>query len=69
MISENFTRYYPDKEDDNFKKIVKKTLGSICDYYNFIRENYDESLKSLCEIRRFNFFYKFFLDYLNYKSL
>ena len=69
MISENFTRYYPNKEDANFKTIVEKTLGSICDCHKFIRENYDESSVSLREIRRFNIFYKFFLDYLKNKSL
>ena len=68
MILENFTSFYKDKEDKEYKKILYKTLGSICDCHNFLRQNYDESSVSLREIRRFNIFFKFFIDYLGNKS-
>ena len=69
MILQNFTKFYPDKANKDYKAIVEKTLGSICDCHNFIRKQYDESSVSLREIRRFNIFYKFFLDYLKNKSI
>ena len=68
MILQNFTKYYPDRENEDCQKLIKRTLGSICDCHNFIRENYDASSVSLREIRRFNIFFKFFLDYLKNKS-
>ena len=69
MIMQNFTKYYPDKENAEYKKLIDKTLESICDCHNFMRKNYDESSVSLREIRRFNIFFKFFLDYLKNKSI
>ena len=68
MILQNFTKFYPDRQNDEYKILIDKTLGSICDCHNFIRKNYDESSVSLREIRRFNIFYKFFIDYLKNKS-
>ena len=68
MIQQNITKYYPDKENIECQKLIKKTLDSICQCHNFIRRNYDASSVSLREIRRFNIFFKFFLDYLKNKS-
>ena len=69
MILPNFTQFYKDRENQEYKILLEKTLESICDCHNFIRKQYDESSVSLREIRRFNIFYKFFLDYLKNKSL
>ena len=68
MIKQNITRFYSDQEDETCLKLVQKTLDSICECHNFIRNNYDASSVSLREIRRFNIFFKFFIDYLQNKS-
>ncbi len=64
MIEQNINRFYPNNEDKEYQKLITKTLDSICDCHNFIRKNYDVSSVSLREIRRFNIFFKFFIDYL-----
>ena len=69
MIEQNITSFYLDNEDNECQKLVQKTLDSICDCHNFIRKNYDASSVSLREIRRFNIFFKFFIDYLKNKSI
>ena len=43
MILHNFTKFYPDKENEDYLKLLEKTLKSICDCQNFIREQYDAS--------------------------
>ena len=68
MIEQNITRFYPNPEDKECHSLILKTLDSICDCHNFIRKNYDASSVSLREIRRFNIFFKFFIDYLQKKS-
>ena len=68
MIKQNITRFYPKQEDNNCQKLIQKTLDSICECHQFIRDNYDASSVSLREIRRFNIFFKFFIDYLQKKS-
>ena len=68
MISQNITKYYENKDEDECKNLIDKVLGSICECHNFIRKEYDESSVSLREIRRFNIFFKFFSDYLKNKS-
>ena len=60
--------FYPNKENKDYIKVFTKTLESICDCHNFIRDQYDASSVSLREIRRFNIFFQFFLDYLKNKS-
>ena len=68
MIESNITRFYPNHEDKDCQNLVLKTLDSICACHNFIRKKYDASSVSLREIRRFNIFFKFFIDYLQKKS-
>ena len=67
MIKQNITRFYPNQGEE-CQKLIQKTLDSICDCHKFIRDNYDASSVSLREIRRFNIFFKFFIDYLKNKS-
>ena len=79
MISQNFIKFYPRKEDkkkkdylkssEEHQKLLEKTLECICKCHDFLREKYDISSVSLREIRRFNIFFNFFIDYLkNYSK-
>ena len=69
MIQQNIFKHYSNKADEECKKLINITLDSICYCHKFMRENYGVASVSLREIRRFNIFFDFFVDYLKNKSI
>ena len=67
MIEGNILTFYPIKNEEN-KNFMDLILESICECHNFVKQNCDISAVSLREIRRFNIFFYFFIDYLSNKS-
>ena len=69
MIQQNYNIHYPNKEDEDYKKLIELTPNIICDCHQFMRDKYGVASVSLREIRRFNIFFDFFSDYLKNKSI
>ena len=68
MVSETINKIYPDKNSYDINEIKNLTTDVICHCHSFIREIYDESSVSLREVRRFNIFFNYFVNYLSKES-
>ena len=64
MISQVIEKYFEDKNCNDCIELKNLSVNSIVQSQNFIRSKNDVSSVSLREVRRFNIFYEFFVEYL-----
>ena len=68
IINETLNKYKATLSENEFNDLKKETLESLDFSHHFVRENGDVSSVSLREIKRFNIFFEFFVDYIKLRK-
>ena len=67
IIHETLKKYYDDENNTQYKQLKELALNSLSFSHKFIKDKGDVSSVSLREIRRFNIFFDYFVEYFNKK--